>query len=127
MYFSPDGRRFSNKRAAEEERSSEAAAGADSSAPAQESFQLLVEWVDMSQLVRPPPASALQPREARALPLGTPLDMMHEGGWWPVVTLERRQANAKMGEPMSFRVQAIGYQVERWGEIDVFRLPASES
>eukprot|EP00964_Phaeocystis_antarctica_P108181 scaffold72805_cov63-Phaeocystis_antarctica.AAC.2 len=58
---------------------------------------------------------------------GAELQMLHEGGWWPVKLLERRAANLRLNEPAAYRVAAIGYAVRRWAVRSELRPAAASS
>jgi len=99
----------------------EGAEGADMFEDAAEQ-PLLHEWIGVRQLAAPPPKSS--PNFLCAAPIGTKLDMLHEGGWWPVEVVERRQAVPSDDISMALKVRAIGFdRVERWGGIRQFRMP----
>ena len=71
------------------------------------------EWVEYTLLRHPPPPPP--PNWMRYVQLGETVDLLHDGGWWPVVVRQRRQQPARAGDGCLCLIAACGYAVkERW-------------
>ena len=101
-----------------------AEAESDAAAAASRTEQL-VEWVDACFLVPAPPVRPLKAWPFDTIALGARLELLYEGGWWPVTVLEKRQADAQADTAPSLHVQAIGYDVKSWAGLSAFRLPSA--
>ena len=77
----------------------------------------LRELVPVDTLTPPPPPPPS--KWATAITIGSPVQLLHEGGWWSMILSGRRVPTA--AEPASFLVRSAIYQTEYWTTEDVLR------